>query len=300
MKLIECVPNFSEGKRQDVIDQIIGELEGYEVKVLDQSPDADHNRTDVTFIGAPKAVKDAALAMAYKAIELIDMTEHSGEHPRMGAVDVVPFIPLMDASMEDCIELANDFAQTFADKAGVPCYLYEEAATRPERKNLANIRRGEFEGLRDAVGSDPDRKPDYGPNKIHPTAGATAVGARFFLIAFNVNLDTDDVEVANDIARAVRHSSGGYRHVKAMGFEIKERGIVQVSMNMVNYRGTPLFRVFETIKHEAARYGVTVVGSELIGLLPMEALLDVADHYLRLEDFDPGQVLEQRMMEDLA
>lgn len=300
MKLIECVPNFSEGKRQGVIDAIIGELDDYDVNVLDQSPDADHNRTDITFIGAPEEVKNAALAMAYKAVELIDMTEHSGEHPRMGAMDVVPFIPLMDAEMEDCVELANDFAATFADETGVPCYLYEEAATRPERKNLAKIRKGEFEGLRDAIGSDPAREPDYGPNEIHPTAGATAVGARFFLIAFNVNLDTDDVDVAKDIARAVRHSSGGYRHVKAMGFEIKERGIVQVSMNMVNYRGTPLFRVFKTIKNEAARYGINVVGSELIGLLPMEALLDVADYYLRLEDFDPGQVLEQRMMEDLG
>lgn len=300
MKLVECVPNFSEGKRASVIQAIIGELDAYQVKILDQSPDPDHNRTDVTFIGEPQEVKQAALAMALKAVELIDMTQHTGEHPRMGAMDVVPFVPLMDTTMEECVQLAREFAQDFAEQAGVPCFLYEEAATRPERRNLAAIRKGEFEGLREEIGTNPEKEPDYGPHHIHPTAGATAVGARFFLIAFNVNLDTDNLEVAKSIAKAVRHSSGGYRYVKAMGFDIKERGIVQVSMNLVNYRGTPIFRVFETIKREGQRYGVNVVGSELIGLVPMEALLDVANFYLQLENFKQEQVLEQRLLEELS
>jgi len=299
MKLIECVPNFSEGRRKEVIEAIIDEARKFNVKILDYSPDADHNRTDVTFIGEPEEVKKAALAMSMKAVELIDMNKHKGEHPRMGAMDVVPFIPLMGATMEECVELAKQFASEFSEKAGVPCYLYEEAATRPDRKNLANVRRGEFEGLKEEMGKNDDKKPDFGPNHIHPTAGATAVGARFFLIAFNVNLATDDISIAKNIAKAVRHSSGGYRYVKAMGFEIKERGIVQVSMNMVNYRGTPLFRVFETIKREAERYGVSIVGSEIVGLIPMEALIDVADFYLQLENFDENQVLEKRLLEQI-
>lgn len=299
MKLIECVPNFSEGRRKEVIEAIIDEARKFNVKILDYSPDADHNRTDVTFIGEPEEVKKAALAMSMKAVELIDMNKHKGEHPRMGAMDVVPFIPLMGATMEECIELAKQFASEFSEKAGVPCYLYEEAATRPDRKNLANIRRGEFEGLKEEIGKNDDKRPDFGPNHIHPTAGATAVGARFFLIAFNVNLSTDDISIAKSIAKAVRHSSGGYRYVKAMGFEIKERGIVQVSMNMVNYKGTPLFRVFETIKREAERYGVSIVGSEIVGLIPMEALIDVADFYLQLENFDENQVLEKRLLEQI-
>ena len=299
MKLIECVPNFSEGRRKEVIEAIIDEARKFNVKILDYSPDADHNRTDVTFIGEPEEVKKAALAMSMKAVELIDMNKHKGEHPRMGAMDVVPFIPLMGTTMEECIELAKQFASEFSEKAGVPCYLYEEAATRPDRKNLVNVRRGEFEGLKEEIGKNDDKKPDFGPNHIHPTAGATAVGARFFLIAFNVNLSTNDISIAKNIAKAVRHSSGGYRYVKAMGFEIKERGIVQVSMNMVNYKGTPLFRVFETIKREAERYGVNVIGSEIVGLIPMEALIAVADFYLQLENFDEKQVLEKRLLEQI-
>ena len=297
MKLVECVPNFSEGQRKEVIEKIIDEARKFDVSILDYSPDADHNRTDVTFIGRPEEAKKAALAMSMKAVELIDMNHHRGEHPRMGAMDVVPFIPLMDTTMEECVELARQFASEFSEKSGVPCYLYEEAATRPERRNLAKIRRGEFEGLKEEMGKNPERKPDFGPDRIHPTAGATAVGARFFLIAFNINLATDDISIAKTIAKAVRHSSGGYRYVKAMGFEIKERGIVQVSMNMVNYRGTPLFRVFETVKREAERYGVSIAGSEIVGLVPMEALIDVADFYLQLENFDETQVLEKRLLE---
>jgi glutamate formiminotransferase len=297
MKIVECVPNFSEGKNMKVIDAIMDEVKKFNVTILDYSPDADHHRTDVTFIGEPEEVRKAALAMSLKAVEHIDMNAHRGEHPRMGAMDVVPFIPITNVTMEECVELAKKFAQEFSEKADVPCFLYEEAAMYPERKNLADVRRGEFEGLKEEIGKKPEKKPDFGPNRIHPTAGATAVGARFFLIAFNVNLSTNDVKIAKEIAKTVRYSSGGYRYVKAMGFEIKERGIVQVSMNMVNYRGSPLFRVFETIKREAARYGVQVVGSEIIGLIPMEALVDVARFYLQLEEFNDEQVLEKRLLE---
>ena len=296
-KLVECVPNFSEGKRKEVITAILNEVKKHPVTLLDFSPDPDHNRTDVTFVGNPRAVKEAALALAIRAVDLIDMTHHTGEHPRMGAVDVVPFVPIT-ATMEECIQLAREFADEFSKKTQVPCFLYEEAAARPDRKNLATVRKGEFEGLREELGKNPDRKPDFGPNKIHPTAGATAVGARFFLIAFNVNLSTDNIEIAKKIAKGVRFSSGGYRYVKAMGFEIKEKGIVQVSMNLVNYRKTPMFRVFETIKREAIRYGTQVTGSEIIGLVPLEALIDVSDFYLQLQDFNHNQVLEKRLLEE--
>ena len=297
-KIVECVPNFSEGRRKEIIEEIIDQVrKRKDVKLLDYSSDPDHNRTDVTFIGEPQSVKEAALDLAMKCVELIDMNKHKGEHPRMGAIDVVPFIPVYNVTMEECVKLAHEFAKEFSEKTGVPCFMYEEAATRPDRKNLADVRRGEFEGLKEAIGKDPDKVPDYGPNKIHPTAGATAVGARFFLVAFNVNLGTSDIEIAKKIAKAVRHSSGGYRYVKAMGFEIKERGIVQVSMNLTNYQKTPIFRVFETIKNEAERYGVPVIGSEIVGLVPLEALIMVADHYLRLENFSIDQVLEKRLLE---
>ena len=297
-KIVECVPNFSEGRRKEIIEEIVDQVrKRKDVKLLDYSSDPDHNRTDVTFIGEPKAVKDAALDLAMKCVELIDMNKHKGEHPRMGAIDVVPFVPVYNVTMEECVKLAHEFAKEFAEKSGVPCFMYEEAATRPDRKNLADVRRGEFEGLKEEIGKNPDRVPDYGPNRIHPTAGATAVGARFFLIAFNVNLGTSDIEIAKKIAKAVRYSSGGYRYVKAMGFELKERGIVQVSMNLTNYKKTPIFRVFETIKNEAERYGVPVVGSEIIGLVPLEALVEVADYYLRLENFSMEQILEKRLIE---
>ncbi|KAA0000857.1 MAG: glutamate formimidoyltransferase [Thermoplasmata archaeon] len=299
-KLVECVPNFSEGQRKEVIDAIVNEAKKYNVKILNVHADADHNRTDVTIIGEPEEVKNAVLAMSLKAVELIDMNKHKGEHPRMGAMDVVPFVPVMNVSMEDCIKLAHEFAREFSEKAGVPCFLYEEAATKPSRKNLADVRRGEFEGLKEEIGKNPEKTPDYGPNAIHPTAGATAVGAREFLIAFNVNLATSDINIAKKIAKAVRHSSGGYRYVKAMGFEIKERGIVQVSMNMTNYKLTPLFRVFETIKREAERYGTRVLSSEIIGMIPLEALADIAAFYLQLEDFKVEQILEKKLLEELS
>jgi glutamate formiminotransferase len=297
-KIVECVPNFSEGKNKDVIETIHNLiLKHKDVKLLDFTPDADHNRTDVTIVGPPEKIKAAALEIALKCVELIDMNKHKGEHPRMGAIDVVPFIPVSEVTMEECIQLANEFAQEFSKKTNVPCFLYEEAAKREERRNLADVRRGEYEAIKEEIGKNPDRTPDYGPNKSHPTAGATAVGARFFLIAFNVNLGTTNVEIAKNIAKAVRQSSGGYRYVKAMGFEIKERNIVQVSMNLTNYQKTPLFRVFETIKNEAQRYGVPVIGSEIVGLVPMEALVDAVDHYLKLEKFTINQVLEKKLMD---
>ncbi|MFH1100974.1 MAG: glutamate formimidoyltransferase [Methanobacteriota archaeon] len=298
VKLVECVPNFSEGRNKTVIDAIHAIIIKHkDVRLLDFSPDADHNRTDVTLIGAPEKVKDVALAIALKCVELIDMNKHKGEHPRMGAIDVVPFIPISEVGVSECVALANGFAKEFSEKAGVPCYLYEEAAKREDRRNLADVRRGEYEGLKEEIGKNPAKVPDYGPNKMHPTAGATAVGARFFLIAFNVNLGTKDIKVAEKIAQVVRQSSGGYRYVKAKGFEIKERGIVQVSMNLTNYQKTSMFRVFETIKDEAERFGVPVIGSEIVGLVPLEALVDVSDHYLRLEKFTMDQVLEKKLLE---
>ena len=299
MKLVECVPNFSEGRRKEVIDAIVSELKNYNVKVLNIHSDADHNRTDVTFIGEPEEVKKAALAMSIKAVALIDMNKHKGEHPRMGAMDVVPFIPVANVTMDECVKLAHEFAKEFSEKTGVPCFMYEEAATREDRKNLADVRRGEYKGLKEEIGKNPDKTPDYGPNKMHPTAGATAVGAREFLIAFNVNLATDDIQIAKNIAKAVRHSSGGYRYVKAMGFEIKEKGIVQVSMNMTNYRKTPLFRVFETIKREAERYGTRVLSAEIVGMIPLEAISDIASFYLQLDEFKVEQIIEKRLLEEL-
>jgi glutamate formiminotransferase len=297
-RLIECVPNFSEGKNKETIETIHNLIKkNKDITLLDFTPDADHNRTDVTLIGIPEAVKAVALEIALKCVELIDMNKHKGEHPRMGAIDVVPFIPITEVGMGECIQLANEFAKEFSEKTNVPCYLYEEAAKREDRRNLADVRRGEYEGLKAEIGKNPDKVPDYGPNKMHPTAGATAVGARFFLIAFNVNLGTTNIKIAEEIAKVVRHSSGGYRYVKAKGFEIKERGIVQVSMNLTNYQKTSIFRVFETIKNEADRYGVPVIGSEIVGLLPLEALVDVTNHYLRLEKFTVDQVLEKRLLE---
>jgi glutamate formiminotransferase len=300
VKIVECVPNFSEGKNKKIIDAIFTVIKKHkDIELLDFTPNADHNRTDVTIVGSPEKVKAAALDIALKCVELIDMNKHTGEHPRMGAIDVVPFIPVSEVTMEECIKLAHEFAQEFSKKTGVPCFLYEEAAKRDDRKNLADVRRGEYEGLKKEIGKNPDKVPDYGPNKMHPTAGATAVGARFFLIAFNVNLGTKNVEIAKNIAKAVRQSSGGYRYVKAMGFEIKERNSVQVSMNFVDYQKTPLFRVFETIKNEAERYGVPVLESEIVGLVPMEALADVANYYLRLEGFKIDQVLEKKLLDAL-
>ncbi|RLG71302.1 MAG: glutamate formimidoyltransferase [Methanobacteriota archaeon] len=295
-KLVECVPNFSEGRRKEVIDTIIEAITSVKgVQLLDKEMDPDHNRAVITFIGEIEPVKKAACAAAAKAVELIDMEKHRGEHPRIGAVDVVPFIPLADTTMEECVRLAREVGRWIGEKLKVPVYLYEEAATRPEFRDLANVRKGEYEGLKRDIEVDPSRKPDFGPSKLHPTAGATAVGARMPLIAYNVYLGTHNVEIARRIAKAVRFRDGGLRYVKAMGFEIKEKGLVQVSMNLVNYRSTPIYRVFELIRSEAKRYGVQIVGSEIVGLVPLQALVDVASFYLGLEGFSVEQILEVRM-----
>jgi glutamate formiminotransferase / formiminotetrahydrofolate cyclodeaminase len=296
LQLVECVPNFSEGQRQEVIESLaeaIRKTPG--VTLLDVESNPDHNRSVISFVGEPGRVKDAALAASQKAIELIDLRHHKGEHPRMGAVDVVPFVPLSGITMDECVSLARAFGQEFAEKFHVPVFLYEEAATTPERRNLADVREGEFEGLQDKIGKDPAKKPDFGPEKIHPTAGATAVGAREILIAYNVNLGTKDLDIAKKIAHQLRAKDGGLAFVKALGFELKEQGIVQVSMNLTNYRRSQVFKAYELVKLFADRYGVPVVGSEIVGLTPMDALVDSAEFYLRLENFSRDQVLERKL-----
>lgn len=296
-RLVECVPNFSEGRNLEVIQKIIAPFITTEgVKLLDYRPDKDHNRVVVTAMGEPENVKKAMIEAAGIAIEEIDMRQHQGAHPRMGAIDVVPFIPIQDFSMDEAVALAKDTAREMSEKYNLPIYLYEKAATASSRENLANIRKGEFEGMQEKI-KQPEWKPDFGPDHIHPTAGATVVGARMPLIAFNINLNTSNLEIANKIARCIRHISGGLRYCKAMGVELKERGIVQVSINMTDYTRTPLYRVFELVKIEAQRYGVEIVGSEVIGLTPMEALIDTAAYYLRIEDFSMKQIIEYRMLE---
>jgi glutamate formiminotransferase/formiminotetrahydrofolate cyclodeaminase len=296
LKLIECVPNFSEGRREEVISSIADAIRSTPgVTLLDVESNPDHNRSVISFVAEPGPAKRAALAASAKAIELIDLNKHKGEHPRMGAVDVVPFVPLSGATMGDCIALAKDFGKEFAERFHVPVFLYEEAASTSERRNLADVRAGEFEGLRDKIGRDPTKKPDFGPDKIHPTAGATAVGAREILIAYNVNLGTNDLAIAKKIAHQLRAKDGGLTYVKALGFELKERGIVQVSMNMTDYHKSQLFKAQELVELFAERYGVPVVGSEIIGLVPMDALVDSAEFYLKLENFSREQVLEKRL-----
>ena len=292
-KIVECVPNFSEGRRTEVIDQIaeaVAAVPG--VHVLDVQSDADHNRTVVTFAGEPEAVEEAAFRGIQEAAELIDMDLHRGEHPRMGAADVVPFVPIKNVTMEDCVAIVRRVGERVGRELDIPIYLYEEAATRPERRNLADVRRGEYEGIKAEIETRPEREPDFGPRHVGK-AGATAIGARPPLIAYNVYLGTDDVEIAKAIARAVRHSSGGLRYVKALGLLVK--GQAQVSMNLTDYRRTPVHRVMEMIRREAERYGVSVVESELIGLIPNEALVEVAEFYLQLGDFSSRQILENRL-----
>ncbi|MCD4739700.1 glutamate formimidoyltransferase [archaeon] len=292
MKLVMCVPNFSEGKDQKKIDAIRAEIENVEgTKILFCEADADHNRLDVTFVAPIDAAKQAAFNATKKAAELIDMDQHKGEHPRMGATDVVPFVPITDTTLEECVKIAKEVGKKMGEELDIPVYLYEAAAAIPSRKNLAKIRKGEYEGIKAEMGKEPSRKPDFGPDRMGK-AGATAVGARMPLVAFNVNLGTNDLKIAKKIAKSVRHSGGGLRYVKAMGFEIKERNIVQVSMNLVNYQKTPMYRVFDMIRREAARYGVSVIGSEVVGLVPLDALVDSTDYYLRLEEFKKNQVIE--------
>ncbi len=297
VKLVECVPNFSEGRNLEVIQKIIAPFISTEgVKLLDYCPDKDHNRVVVTVMGEPEGVKAAMVEAAGIAIREIDMTRHKGGHPRMGAVDVVPFIPIKNMTMEEAVALSKETAEEMSQKYGLPIFLYEKAASSPGRENLANVRKGEFEGMKDKIQT-PEWKPDFGPAQLHPTAGATAVGARMPLVAYNINLNTANLDIANKIARCIRHISGGLRYCKAMGVEIHEKGIVQVSINMTDYTRTSLYRVFEMVKFEAQRYGVEITGSEIIGLTPMEALIDSAAYYLRLEDFNIKQVIEYRMLE---
>ena len=298
VEIVECVPNFSEGRRPDVVEAIaaaIGSVPA--VRVLDREMDADHNRCVITFVGDRHGVAEAAFRGAEKAVELIDMTLHKGEHPRVGALDVLPFVPVAGVTMEDCVALARQVGKRIADELRVPVYLYEAAATRPDRRALPDVRRGEYEGLKVEIETNPDRKPDFGPSKIHPTAGACIVGARPVLIAWNVNLRTTDVGVARRIAKAIRESDGGLPAVRAKGFELADRGLVQVSMNMVDYRKTSLAQAFEAIRALAATEGVEIEESEIIGLLPLDALVDGATQYFKLARFHREQILETRLWE---
>ncbi|MEP0806831.1 MAG: glutamate formimidoyltransferase [Chloroflexota bacterium] len=291
--LIECIPNFSEARRPEVIDQIVAAIQSVpEVKFLDRSSDLDHNRTVLTFAGPPPAVEEAAFRAIRTAAELIDLDQHTGEHPRIGAADVVPFVPLKGVSMQECVEIARRVGQRVGEELGIPVYLYEAAATRPDRVNLENIRRGQYEGLKTEIETNPERSPDFGPSKL-PKAGATVIGARNPLIAYNIYLTTSDVEIAKKIAKAVRHSSGGLRYVKALGLLVEGRA--QVSMNLTNFHETPLARVVEFVRREAERYGVGIHHSELVGLIPQEALVDAAVWYTQLDGFDKEQILESRL-----
>jgi len=295
-RIVECVPNFSEGLRRDVVEQLIRaitEVKG--VSFLDSEMDPDHNRSVITFAGEPAQVAEAAFRLVRLAAQLIDLNHHRGEHPRMGATDVVPFVPVEGVTLDDCAELARLTGARIGAELSIPVFLYEAAARRPDRVSLADVRRGQFEGLRDAIGKDPDRKPDFGPERIHPTAGATAVGARRFLVAFNANLNTADVRVAKAIAAAVREQSGGLKHVRALGFSIEGGRRAQVSMNLVDVQSTPIHRVLALIRDEAARHGAMISGCEVVGLIPEAALLDAAEHALGLERFRRDQVLELRL-----
>jgi len=297
-QLVECIPNFSEGKREDVVEKVAAAVRAVEgVRLLDVSSNPDHNRTVLTFVGAPDPVAEAAFAATAQAVKLINMEEHKGEHPRIGAMDVVPFVPLAGMTMDDAAALANRLGKRIADELEVPVYLYSAAATNPARKRLPDVRQGQYEGLKESIGT-PERKPDYGEPKMHPTAGAVAVGARTPLIAFNVNLGTTNMQIARNIAKGLRESSGGLVNVQAMGVDLAEQGLVQVSMNLLDYTKTPIHRAYELVRLEAERYGVSVVESEIVGLVPLDALTGVADFYLRLASFNRNQVLEARLLEE--
>ena len=296
-KILECVPNFSEGRDQTKLEKILDCFRGKtDVKLLDYSSDADHNRSVVTVIGEPEALKTCMVEAIGKAVELIDMTVQEGQHPRMGCVDVAPFIPIRNVTMEEADAIAKEVAKEAAEKFGQPFFLYEKSATAPHRENLATVRKGQFEGMAEKMLDQAKWKPDFGPETIHPTGGVTAIGARMPLVAFNVNLDTSNLEIAEKIAKKVRHIGGGFRYVKAMGVMLTERNIAQVSMNLTDYTKSDVYRVFEAVKMEARRYGVNVVGSEVIGLVPMAALIGAAEYYLQIEDFDFDQVLETRLL----
>jgi len=292
-KIVECVPNFSEGRRREVVDRIVEAIKGVpDVMVLDVEADADHNRSVVTFVGEPEAVEEAAFRGIAQAAELIDLRQHEGRHPRMGAADVVPFLPIRGVTMEECVEMARRLGKRVGEELNIPVYLYEEAATRPERKNLADIRRGEYERIAEEIGKEPSREPDFGP-AVMGSAGASAIGARAPLVAFNVYLNTNNVKIAKAIARAVRYSNGGLRYVKALGLLVEGRA--QISMNLTDFQQTPILRVLDLIRNEAARWGVSVTESEIVGLVPAEALLDAGVSALGLHRFKPDQILENRI-----
>ncbi len=295
MKILMCIPNISEGTNLEIVEQVVNEIRRVEdVKILNYSSDADHNRSVLTYLGQPEAVLEATKAMAVKALELIDMTQHQGSHPRMGAIDVAPFVPVRGVETEEAVEISRQFGR-FLGEQGVPVYYYEDAATRPERVNLAKVRKGQYEALEEKL-KDPAWTPDEGPAAFNPKAGATATGARFPLIAFNVNLRTTDVEIARRIAKTVRHINGGFRYVKGMGLALEEQGMVQVSMNLTNYTKTPIPRVVETIRMEAARHGVSIAGTEVVGTLPLGAIEEIVKHYIQAHDFDLSQVIEYSLL----
>jgi glutamate formiminotransferase len=295
MPIIECIPNVSEGRRTDVVERIADVIRGIPgVRLLDYSSDASHNRSVFTLAGDAAPLRLAVLALFEQAIAAIDLRTHRGEHPRIGAVDVVPFVPIEGVTMDECVALAKAVGAEVSERFGVPVYLYEDASADPLRKNLEDIRRGEYEGLAAKMAS-PTWAPDFGTAAPHPSAGASVIGARMPLIAYNINLNTDRVDVAKKIAAAIRHSSGGLRYVKAMGVKVDDRNLAQVSMNLTNYQKTPIFRVFELVKREAARYGVSILESEIVGLVPSAALVSSAEFYLQLERFSAGQVLENKL-----
>jgi glutamate formiminotransferase/formiminotetrahydrofolate cyclodeaminase len=292
--IVECIPNFSEARRPEVVEAIAEAVQSVPaVTLLDRHSDLDHNRTVLTFVGPPVDIEEAAFRAIARAAELIDLDKHRGEHPRIGATDVVPFVPISNISMQACVEIARRLGQRVGQELGIPVYLYEEAASRPERRNLEDIRRGGYEALKEEIGKEAERNPDFGPLKVGQ-AGATVIGARHPLIAYNVYLDTDRVDIAKKVAKAVRHSSGGLRYVKALGLSVE--GQAQVSMNLTNFRATPMARVVEMIRLEAARYGTSIHHSELVGLIPQEALVEAARWYLQLDQFEPDQILESRLV----
>ena len=294
-KIMECVPNFSEGRDLQKIDKIVAPFRGKQgVKLLDYSNDEDHNRLVVTVVGEPEPLRDAVLEAIGVAVELIDLNHHQGQHPRMGAVDVVPFIPIRNVTMEEAVAPSKEVGKEVAKRYNLPVFLYEKSASAPHRENLAAVRKGEFEGMAEKI-KQPEWHPDFGLAERHPTAGTVAIGARMPLVAYNINLNTPSLEIAHDIAKKIRFIGGGLRYCKAMGVELKDRGITQVSINMTDYTRTALYRAFELVRVEARRYGVSIVGSEIIGLVPMEALIDTASYYLGLENFSMEQVLEARM-----
>jgi glutamate formiminotransferase / 5-formyltetrahydrofolate cyclo-ligase len=297
MAIIESIPNVSEGRRGDVIERLVRAVRDTPgARLLDYSSDSSHNRSVITLVGGPDAVKSAILSLFEAAVATIDLRTHGGEHPRVGAVDVVPFVPIEGVSMAECVSLARDVGAAVAERFGVPVFLYEEASSNPLRKNLEDIRRGEYEGLAAKMGS-PDWAPDFGPSAPHPSAGASVIGARMPLIAYNINLNTDRLDVAKKIAAAIRHSSGGLRYVKAMGVKVEDRNLAQVSINLTNHQKTPMHRVFDMVAREAARYGVSVLESEIVGLVPAAALVGAAEHYLQLERFTTAQILENKLRE---